>query len=62
MADDLKRRRPEDPTRISLAEDWEVKYRCDKLKVSPDELRAGVKANGPSADAVERQLAGNRGK
>src|SRR5262245_25398883 len=62
MADDLTKRRPQDPKKINLSEDWEMKYWCDKLKVSPEELKAAVSARGSSVAAVEKRLAGKRGR
>ncbi len=38
MADDLKLRRPQDASRISLSEDWEVRYWTQALGVSAEEL------------------------
>ncbi|KQS03560.1 hypothetical protein ASG11_04240 [Sphingomonas sp. Leaf357] len=56
MADDKTLRGPQDASRISLGEDYEVQYWTDKFGISADELHAAVAAVGNSADAVERHL------
>jgi hypothetical protein len=48
----------QDRTRISLSEDYEVRYWCEKLSVTADELRAAVKRVGNSAKAVENEIRG----
>jgi hypothetical protein len=42
MSDNLEKRGPEDPKRINVSEAWELKYWSEKLKVSPEELKAVV--------------------
>jgi hypothetical protein len=56
MADDLDNRGPQDRNRISLAEDWEVRYWTRELGVSKEELERAVKAAGNSVAAVREQL------
>ena len=56
MADNLKDRAPEDTKRISLKEDWEVKYWTKKLGVSEPELKRLVNEHGPMADDVRRHV------
>jgi len=56
MADDKTLRFPQDASKISLSEDYEVAYWTRKFGVSPDELRDAVKAVGNGADAVEKHL------
>ena len=56
MADDLTRRQPEDPTKISLTEPWEVKYWTGKFGVTEAQLRAAVKAVGHSTARVKAHL------
>jgi hypothetical protein len=58
MADNKDLRAPQDASRIAMGEDYEVAYWTKKFGVSRDELAAGVKAVGNSADAVERHLKG----
>ncbi len=41
MADDLKKRQPQDGKRINVNEDWEVEYWTEALGVSKDQLKAG---------------------
>ena len=42
---------------ISLKEDYEVRDWCKSLGCTPEQLRAAVKAAGPSAAAVRQHLA-----
>jgi hypothetical protein len=58
MADDRTLKGPQDRSRISLSEDYEVRYWCMKFGVSPEELKAAVNKVGNSAKAVEKELAG----
>jgi hypothetical protein len=54
MTDDKSKRAPQDRSRISLREDYEVQYWTEALGVTKDELaRAKV---GDSAAAVRREL------
>lgn len=56
MADDKSNRGPQDRSRISLGEDYEVRYWTGKFGVTKAELEAAVKKVGSSADAVEKEL------
>jgi len=56
MADDTKKKGPQDRTRININEKDEVDYWKNKLGVSEEELRSAVQRAGPSADAVEKDL------
>jgi hypothetical protein len=56
MADNLDKKRPQDSSRISLSEKWEIAYWTKELGVNEDELRAAVNAAGNSAKAVREQL------
>jgi hypothetical protein len=56
MSDDLDKRRPQDASKISLTEAWEVRYWCKALGVTEAELRAAVKAVGNGTAAVKRHL------
>lgn len=58
MADDKILRSPQDASKISLSEDYEVSYWTQKFGVSADELRDAVKAVGNGAAAVEKHLKG----
>jgi hypothetical protein len=58
MADDPSKRGPQDRSRISLSEDYEVRYWCKKFGVTPDVLRTAVEKVGNWAEAVEKELAG----
>ncbi|HZT26917.1 MAG TPA: DUF3606 domain-containing protein, partial [Pseudolabrys sp.] len=55
-ADNLKDKRPQDASRISTGEDWEVRYWTKELGVSADELKRLVREHGNSVNAVRRAL------
>jgi hypothetical protein len=59
MADDLKRRQPEDATRVNVNESWEVKYWTNRFGVTETKLRQAVNAVGVSASKVEAWLKKN---
>lgn len=56
MADDRRKRGKPDAIRINVGQRWELTYWTRKLRCSPAELRAAVKAVGPVAAAVQRHL------
>ena len=56
MSDDLSKRRPQDASKISLTEKWEVEYWCKKFGCTEAQLRAAVKAVGNGAAAVQKHL------
>ena len=56
MSDDKSTRGPQDASRISLSEDYEVSYWTKALNVTRDELEAAVKAVGNAASAVRKHL------
>lgn len=56
MADDLKLRHPQDASRISLSEDWEIRYWTQTLGISEQRLRQLVKDHGNSAKAIHAAL------
>jgi hypothetical protein len=56
MADNLKDRGPQDRSRINVNESWELQYWTKHFGVTEEQLRAAVKAAGPSAEAVGKQL------
>ena len=53
MVDDLKRKRPEDPTKINVNQDWELDYWSKELKISKDKLKKIVDRVGPSVKKVK---------
>lgn len=61
MADDPDKKGPQDRSRISLHEPWEVDYWTRELGVSKGELERLISKVGNSADAVRREL-GSLGK
>jgi hypothetical protein len=56
MANDRSKRGPQDRSRISLSEDYEVCYWSEKFGVSKERLAEAVKKVGNSAAAVEKKL------
>lgn len=56
MADDKSNRGPQDRSRISLSEDYEVQYWTDKLGISKSQLEEVVRKVGSSASAVEEEF------
>ena len=56
MSDNLNNRGPQDGKRISLEEDWEVKYWTEALACSVMELKEAVEAVGHSAEKVRQYL------
>ncbi|MGY8564506.1 DUF3606 domain-containing protein [Stenotrophomonas rhizophila] len=56
MSDDKKNSGSPDRDRINVNEDYELQYWTKALGVSGDELRAAVKAVGPTAAAVREHL------
>jgi uncharacterized protein DUF3606 len=56
MTDDKSKRAPQDRSRISLREDYEVQYWTEALGVTKDELARAVAKVGDSAAAVRREL------
>ncbi|CAD1790805.1 DUF3606 domain-containing protein [Xanthomonas euroxanthea] len=56
MIDDKNNAASPDRDRINVNEDYELQYWIKALGVSAEELRAAVKAVGPTAAAVRRHL------
>jgi hypothetical protein len=56
MPDDLKTRGPQDRSRVSLSEEWEVRYWTQTFGVSRERLQSIVDEVGHSTEAVRRKL------
>jgi len=54
MSDNLRIKQPLDSSRVNVNEPYEVNYWCKKWGVTPEQLRAAVKAVGTSALAIGR--------
>lgn len=54
MADDRTKRAPQDASRVSMSEDYEVEYWTGKFGCTREDLQAAVDAAGNSATAVEQ--------
>lgn len=61
MSDDTSKTK-RDRNRISLSEDYEVRFWSEKFGVSRDELERAVKQVGNSPTAVQEHLAGHKGQ
>nr|WP_314542881.1 DUF3606 domain-containing protein [uncultured Massilia sp.] len=57
MSDNLNNRGPQDRSRISLSEKWEVQYWTKELNVTEEQLEQAVKQAGNSVNAVRQHLA-----
>ncbi|MDN4053950.1 DUF3606 domain-containing protein [Massilia sp. YIM B02763] len=57
MSDNLNNRGPQDRSRISLSEKWEVQYWTKELNVTEEQLQQAVKQAGNSVNAVRHHLA-----
>lgn len=51
-----KQRAPGDPGRVSLGEEWEVRWWCDRFGCSEVALRRAVESVGERATDVEERL------
>jgi hypothetical protein len=56
MSDNKQDRGPQDRSRISLEEDYEVRYWTEALGVSRERLEELVRQHGNSADKVREAL------
>jgi len=56
MSDDKSKTGNPDRKLININEDYEVRYWTERCGVTAEQLKAAVKAAGPSADDVERNL------
>ncbi len=60
MSDDKSKAGGQDRKLINTSEDYEVRDWAKKFGVTPDELKAAVKAVGNEASAVEEHLKSTR--
>lgn len=56
MADDKLKIRPQDPERVNVHENYEVKYWCGKFGCTSERLKAAVTKVGVMAKDVEKEL------
>ena len=56
MSDDKTKAGGQDRTRIDVNEDYELRDWSQKFNVTPEQLKAAVKAVGTSSAAVEQHL------
>jgi uncharacterized protein DUF3606 len=55
--DDPKNRQPQDPSRINIRDEWEVRFWTKELGISPDKLKRLVTAHGNSVQKVRDAIA-----
>lgn len=55
--DDLKKKGPQDRSKINMHEDYEVRYWTRELGVTREQLQRAVDEVGNSAAAVRKELA-----
>jgi Protein of unknown function (DUF3606) len=55
--DDLKKKGPQDRSKINMHEDYEVRYWTKELGVTREQLQRAVEKVGNSAAAVRKELA-----
>jgi hypothetical protein len=53
---DKEARTPTDTSQVSLDEDWEVRYWCERFDTDEETLRMCVTEAGPRAADIERRL------
>jgi len=58
MSDDTTQRGPQDSSRVSTSEEYEVRYWTERFGVSHEQLQAAVDAVGNGAETIERHLKG----
>jgi hypothetical protein len=56
MTDDRTKKGVQDPTRINISEDYELRYWSEKLGVTQGQVKAAVEKVGNSVLAVEKEL------
>jgi len=56
MADDLTKRRPQDASKISLSERWEIEYWTTALGITEARLRQLVSLYGNSAATIRSKI------
>lgn len=60
MSDDLKKKRPQDASKVNIHEPYEVEYWTNKFGCSKPALENTVHAVGTGAHAVEKHLKGEK--
>jgi hypothetical protein len=54
--DDIMNRAPQDPSRINIRDEWELRYWTRELKVSADELKRLVAVHGNNVPNVREAI------
>jgi hypothetical protein len=56
MADDKKKKRPQDAARVNIHEPWEMEYWTNRFGCTRQQLIAAVQKVGVSVKAVQTEL------
>lgn len=56
MSDDLRKKRPQDSSKINVNEPWEVEYWTSVLGVSASRLKQLVNEHGTSAAVIKSKV------
>jgi hypothetical protein len=56
MSDDLTKRRPQDSSKVSVHEPWEVNWGCAEFNCTKAQLIAAVNTVGVSAKGLRKYL------
>lgn len=56
MLDNLDRRKPEDPTKINIHQQWELNFWTNELGVTETELKNAVRVVGSMVKDVKKYL------
>ncbi|MBF0294990.1 MAG: DUF3606 domain-containing protein [Magnetococcales bacterium] len=56
MPDNLKIKAPQDPKKINIHQDHEIKYWTEKLNITEQQLREAVRTVGVMVDDIKRHL------
>ena len=56
MSDNLKKKRPQDASKVNIHEEWEVRYWCGAFGCSKAELIKAIGKVGVSSAAVRKYL------
>ena len=56
MPDNLNRKKPEDPNRINVNQQWELEYWSKKFSISIKKLKQAIETAGPMVNNVKKHL------
>ena len=56
MTDDLRRKKPEDPNKVNINQDWELEYWSKKFGITIYQLKKIVEKVGPMVNDIIKEL------